>query len=144
MQVIKAVIPLARLLMIGWASVWITALPLFHTHLSGILQQPVGVAHTVFSRDLPGEFWAFNHKSRPNECDLWRLASSSPELGFVASLQEDGNRKPWKLGDLSSPLRIQPPALLDSEPIQRRPTIKRTSWSPCNHGLRAPPQPLSS
>jgi hypothetical protein len=141
---VRALIVFSRFLLVGWASVWITALPLFHTHLPSVFQQPVGVPHTVFSGDLPGEYWAFNHTTTPNESDLSVPASNSPELGFVASLEEDGKRKPWEQGDSVLVVRFAPPALLRSQPAPQPVIIDSINrWSPHIHGLRAPPEPVS-
>jgi len=140
----KALIIVSRLLLIGWASAWITALPLFHTHLPGVFQQRVGTPHTVFSQDLPGEYWAFTHKTVPSESDLSVLAPNSPELGFVASLKEDGTGKPWEEADDVVPVPIAPPALLRSHLVPRPALIDPNSWSPSRHGLRAPPKLVST
>jgi hypothetical protein len=134
----------SRLLLIGWASVWITALPLFHTHLPSIFQKPVGIPHTVFSGDLPGEYWALNHATTPDESDLSVLASNSPELAFVASLEDDGKRKPWKEGNSVLVVPFASPVLLRSNWLLRPAVIDPTiRWSPYTHGLRAPPEPVS-
>jgi hypothetical protein len=140
----RAPIVLSRLLLVGWASVWIAALPLFHTHLPSVFEQAVGVPHTVFSRDLPGEYWAFHHKATPNESDLSGLASNSPELGFVASLGEDGKRKPWKEGDSVLAVPLAFPALPLTPWVSRAAILDAHSrWLPLNHGVRAPPAPVS-
>jgi hypothetical protein len=124
--------------------VWIAALPLFHTHLPGDLDQAVGVPHTVFSRDLPGEYRAFHHKTTPNESDLSGLAPNSPELGFVASLGEDGKRKPWEAGASLLAISIASPAYPGSQWIHQTAIIDLNSrWLPYSHGFRGPPAPVS-
>jgi hypothetical protein len=142
----KAVAVLLRFLLIGWASVWIAALPLFHTHLPGIFQQPFGIPHTVFSPDLPGEYSAFSHQTVPDESRLSVLALHSPELGFVASaasVDEDGKRKPRSDRSISLvPALIAP--TLASQRIQVLPPLDpHTQWSSHSHGIRAPPAPVS-
>jgi hypothetical protein len=143
-RVRSALIVLSRFLLIGWASVWIAALPLFHTHLPSIFQQPVGVPHTVFSPDLPGEFWAFNHQTAPDESDLSVLVMNSPELDFVASLEEDGKRKSWEDGGSVLAVLLSSTACPQSRWVPP-PAIRdlHCRWSPFSHGLRAPPQPVS-
>ena len=100
-----SLVVLSRLLIIGWACVWVAALPLFHTHLPGAFEKPVGLPHTVFSSDLPGEFSAFSHRTAWDEAELSALAFHSQELGFVASASlDDGKRKP--LGQSASVLLL--------------------------------------
>jgi hypothetical protein len=109
-----------------------------------MFQQPVGVPHTVFSRDLPGEYWAFNHKTTRNEADLSVLASNSPELGFVASLEEDGKRKPREESHLVLIVPVASPTLIRSHWIQQPAVVDPNSrWLPYSRSLRAPPQPVS-
>ena len=61
MRLGNIVILLARLLVLAWAIIWFTSVPLFHTHLPSTdrLVAYGAVAHTVFSPDLPGEFFQF-------------------------------------------------------------------------------------
>jgi hypothetical protein len=142
-RVRRALIVLFRLVLIAWASVWITGLPLFHTHLPSIFQQPVGIPHTVFSRDLPGEYWAFNHKTTPDESNLSVLASNSPELGFVALSEEDGKRKSWADGDSVPAVPSVPPVLFRSQRVPHAAVVDSNNrWLPSSHGLRAPPVSL--
>ena len=142
-RVRKALVVLSRFVLIGWASVWIAALPLFHTHLPSVLQQPVGLPHTIFSPDLPGEYLAFGQKTTTDEFELSVLVSNSPELGFVASL-EDGKRKSLPQPGTILLLSLGPPILLASQRIQELPLMDPTTrWSPESHGFRAPPLPVS-
>lgn len=140
----KAFVALSRFLLIGWASLWIAALPLFHTHVPGVLQQPFGVPHTIFSPDLPGEFLAFGQKTAPDDSELSVLVSNSPELGFVASW-EDGKRKPLTQHGSLVLLAFIPPILLASHRIRQVSLMDPNSrWSPQSHGFRAPPATVSS
>jgi hypothetical protein len=135
---------LSQFILIGWATVWITALPLFHTHLPSFFQQPVGVPHTVFSPDLPGEYSVFTSKTTPDASALSVLVSHSPELGFVASWEKDTTRLPLleqsRILNVPDPLRH--PA---AQRLQTRPggDPKNAPRSPHIHGLRAPPAPVS-
>ena len=140
----KVLLTLSKFLLIVWASVWIAALPLFHTHLPSIFQQPVGLPHTVFSPDLPGEYWAFSHKTTPEEFDLSVLAFNSPELGFIASWENEDKKQP--LWEQSSVLIVPsiPPPLLSPHGIQALPGVDPTLPDSSRiHGLRAPPAPVS-
>ena len=141
MRIKRTLVVFSQLLLIGWASVWITALPLFHTHLPGVFEQPIGIPHTVFSPDLPGEYSAFGHKIAPEEFQLSVLASNSPELGFVASPAD--KKKP----------RIEPvyagsPLLLPPRPSasvrQELPLVDSNSrWLSHAHWYRGPPASIS-
>ena len=139
-----SLIVLSRFLLIGWASVWVAALPLFHTHLPAVFETPVGLPHTVFSSDLPGEFSAFSHRTAWDETELTTLALNSQELGFVASASlDDGKRKP--LGQTTSVflLRVPPPSLLTFRLFHDLPVAQtEILWLPDSHGLRAPPFPV--
>ena len=48
-----------HLLTLLWVITWVATVPLFHTHLPDVndLVARQGLAHTVFSPDLPGEFF---------------------------------------------------------------------------------------
>jgi hypothetical protein len=137
----KAFVVFSQLFLIGWASVWITALPLFHTHLPGVFEQRIGVPHTVFSPDLPGEFSAFGHQMAPDEFQLSVLASNSPELGFVAS---PGDRKKPRIQpiDAGSLFFLSPgPSVSVSQEL---PLVDSNSRrSPHAHWYRGPPASLS-
>jgi hypothetical protein len=135
---------LSKLLIIGWASVWIAALPLFHTHVPDAFEKPVGLPHTVFSSDLPGEFSAFNHRTAKDDSELSPLSFNSEELGFIASASlDDGKRKP-----------LEQTACLFFFPVTasahvafrflRPVTQSDPLWSPHSYGLRAPPAPASA
>lgn len=146
MHMKASVVVLSRLLIIGWGSVWIAALPLFHTHLPGAFEKPVGLAHTVFSSDLPGEFSAFSHRTARDEAELSALGFHSQELGFVASASlDDGKRKP--LGQTASVLlfRVTPSSLQTLQLLHDLPAAHpETLRSQDSHGLRAPPSPISA
>ena len=136
---------LFRLLVIGWACVWIAALPLFHTHLPGGLEKSLAVPHTVFSSDLPGEFSAFSHRTAQDEAELSAFAFHSQELGFVASASSD-DAKRKSPGQTASVLllRVVPSA---DPTFERLPVASATEarrlWSEDSHGLRAPPSSVS-
>lgn len=81
------VIPSARQIVLAWAIIWFTSVPLFHTHLPTTDTQTsrAGVPHTVFSPDLPGEFFHVSKTDHGPFAHLSNWASHSPELGFVLS-----------------------------------------------------------
>src|SRR5215469_8781972 len=79
----------SRLLCVVWVITWVMTVPLFHTHLPDLFEGQAfksGVAHTVFSPDLPGEF---TRCSNPNHHDqfahLAKRVLNFPELDFVLS-----------------------------------------------------------
>ena len=136
---------LARFLIIGWACVWVGALPLFHTHFPGGLEASLAVPHTVFSSDLPGEFSAFSHRTAQGETELSALALRFQELGFVASTSsDDGKRK--SPGQPASVFLLRTIASADSafEPLHVPAILEpQRLWSQDSHGLRAPPSVIS-
>jgi len=87
----------SRLWISVWLITWVTTVPLFHIHLPDISDRQAsqsGIAHTVFSPDLPGEFTRF---SNANHQDLFAHLSNwvcnSPELGFVLSERSKDREK---------------------------------------------------
>ena len=144
MRARKTVAVLSRFLLIGWASVWIAALPLFHTHLPRVFQQPVGIPHKVFSPDLPGEYLVFSHPTAPDESELSVLGSHSPELGFVASAAlEDEDGKPQSDRSVSLVPALIAPMLAFQRVHDLPPLNLHTQWPPGSLGIRAPPAPVS-
>ena len=76
----------SHLLILAWAITWVTTVPLFHTHLPDVNDGSPprqGLAHTVFSPDLPGEF---SH-THGGVLHLSTSTQNLPELGFVISIQ---------------------------------------------------------
>lgn len=141
-----SIVVLSKLVIIGWASVWVAALPLFHTHLPGPFGMSASQPHTVFSVDLPGEFSAFNHRAAPDDAELSAPAFHTQELGFVASTTiDDGKRKPLAQTAflfLAPVNALAPPIfrLLHHRPV----ADPDTPWASDSHGLRAPPAPVSA
>ena len=74
----------SRLLILTWLIAWVTTVPLFHIHLPDTTAyDPAsvqrGLAHTVFTPDLPGEFSC----PHDNVAHLSHRVLNSPELGFA-------------------------------------------------------------
>jgi len=85
-------------LIFAWLILWVTTVPLFHTHLPDTSGGPTslqgGLAHTVFSPDLPGEFSrSYNVTHQPRFFHLSNRVSNSPELGLVLLDDDDKHRK---------------------------------------------------
>ena len=80
----------AHMLTLGWVIIWVVTVPLFHAHLPDVddFAFRQGVAHTVFSSDLPGEFYWPNG----NDSQLSTKTPHSPELGFVLSTAEESKK----------------------------------------------------
>ena len=72
-----------------WVIIWVATVPLFHTHLPDLSDVAVhqGLAHTVFSPDLSGEFVCHGSGSQ-----LSTKSQNSPELGFLLSTEEDSKK----------------------------------------------------
>ena len=138
----------ARPLILAWTVIWIATVPLFHTHLPDISDRAIstgGIAHTVFSPDLPGEFFRFSPATQGPFTHLSNRALNSPELGFVFSSGDPKNRE---VGDSSAlgvlccllserPVRQQ--AVIEWPTIHHRPLISFALRDP-----RAPPAVVSS
>lgn len=79
----------SRLWISVWLITWVTNVPLFHIHLPDISDRQAsqsGIAHTVFSPDLPGEFARFSTAHHQDEfAHLSNWVFKSPELGFILS-----------------------------------------------------------
>lgn len=93
--VARTTIP-GRLAILTWVILWIATVPLFHTHLPDAYGPPsqAGLAHTVFSRDLPGEFSRLPYASHEDHfAQVSNRVSNSPELNFVLSSEDPESRK---------------------------------------------------
>ena len=136
----------ARFFILAWTIIWVTTVPLFHTHLPDVSDRAIsqtGVAHTVFSPDLPGEFFRFSPAHQDPFAHLSNRASNSPELGFVLSSGDPKDREvgpPGLIGFLCRP---------PDRPCLRKSVIE---WSVVHHrplvfaapqGPRAPPAVVS-
>jgi len=131
-----------RLLIFAWVIIWFTSVPLFHTHLPDIsdrLTSQGGVAHTIFSPDLPGEFFRFSTATHQDPfAHLSNRVSNSPELGFVFSAGEV--RQPgvpsilWSL--LDRPFLST--SVIEHHSLHRRHLVLVVSQGP-----RAPPSVIS-
>jgi hypothetical protein len=91
------------LLILAWMILWVTTVPLFHTHLpdtsDASSSREGGLAHTVFSPDLPGEYSrSYDVTHQAHFFHLSNHVPNSPELGFVLL---DENLKHRKLGQPS-------------------------------------------
>lgn len=133
----------SRLLVSVWVITWVTTVPLFHTHLPDISDGQAsqsGVAHTVFSPDLPGEFSC----PHDNLAHLSKRVSNSPELDFVLSSERSKDRdgkQPSVLSILCCLLNrpLLPTAAIESCAIPRGLLVLAGLQGP-----RAPPSVVSS
>jgi len=129
----------ARLLVLAWAIIWFTTVPLFHTHLPDTDRQASqgGVAHTIFSPDLPGEFFHFSTAHHGPFSQLSNRVSNSPELGFVFSAWQPGVPDVLSVGTPLDP------------PIVSRPVVELHTVHPitlvftASRSPRAPPSVIS-
>ena len=125
----RKITPLS-LLIVAWLIAWVTTVPLFHTHLPDIAEGPAslhgGLAHTVFSPDLPGEFsrsYGVTHQDQ--YAHLSNRVSNSPELGMVLLEEDTKHRKvghPSVLIILCCPPTspFLPPSTLESAAVPQR------------------------
>jgi hypothetical protein len=140
----------SRLLILAWVILWITAVPLFHTHLPDISDGPAslqgGLAHTVFSPDLPGEYSRFSHLTHQDHfAQVSIRVSNSPELDFVLSTTEDSKSRkmglPSALGVLCC-LSNRPLLLISA--IESGAILGRLLALGTPRDPRAPPSAVSS
>ena len=137
----------SRLWLSVWPITWLTAVPLFHIHLPDISNRQaaqIGVAHTVFSPDLPGEFSRFsNAKPEDPFPHLSHWVLNSPELDFVLSEDSKDREKgkPLALGvrGALSDQPFLPSSALESLRRQRQRLAVGTPQCP-----RAPPSIVTS
>jgi hypothetical protein len=130
------------LLMRGWLIVWLTAVPLFHLHFPDHTDRwsslQSGGAHTVFTPDLPGEFFVpFSHLDNERSANLSRRVVNSPELALLLGDQKlDGHQqKP------SARLLYAFQGVLDrlEWPILAFTPLSTSDPPPSLHASRAPP-----
>lgn len=133
----------SRSLILTWVILWVTTIPLFHTHFPDLSGDTAatqgGIAHTVFSADLPGEFSRFSPAvHRDHFSQVSNRVSNSPELDFVLSSEDSKGRKMGEPSALSMFGSLPGNSFLHSisEPlaIHRRTLVLQTSL-----GARAPP-----
>src|SRR5215831_1288682 len=136
----------SRLLVSVWVIIWVTTVPLFHTHLPDISDGQAsqgGVAHTVFSPDLPGEFSYFSTANHHDQfAHLAKRVLNSPELDFVLSecSKDRQGKQPSDLSMLCSLLNrpLLPTAAIESRAIHRGLLVFAGRQGP-----RAPPSGVS-
>ena len=90
-----------QLLTLAWVITWVATVPLFHTHLPDVNDGRAshqGLAHTVFSPDLPGEFSPVHSSG----FHLSTRSQNSPELGFVLSTAEDSKKGTYQQSNVLS------------------------------------------
>lgn len=129
-----------------WLILWVLTLPLFHIHTTAEARQ--GVAHTVFSPDLPGEYsgglpeTVRSKSTNPSHRhDSLRNGQSYPELAFTTPLPQVGkSHKPFHndvygalnlVENLGATLRCPLSYISKSD----------ASWFPDSLSPRAPPRP---
>jgi len=75
------------LLIVVWLITWITTVPLFHIHIPDNTDRWSALqsgAHTVFTRDLPGEYSRPIHDIHPwHSGHLSQRTVNAPELGIA-------------------------------------------------------------
>ena len=139
----------SRLLILSWVILWLTTVPLFHTHLPDLSDGPAsassGLAHTVFSSDLPGEFSRPAHVSEHEpSAHISNRISSSPELNFVLSSEDPPSRRLGEptivgIGNCLSPRPFAAHSASKASTSRYRPHLFAARQGP-----RAPPVVVSS
>ena len=132
-----------HVLTLVWVILWVATVPLFHTHLPDVndLTSRQGLAHTVFSPDLPGEF-SCPHR---NGFQLSLTSKNAPELGFVLSTAEDSKTKTYQAQSVLSICSWQfERPLLASSAVKSRSTHRKYYPLAGHSTPRAPPFIVSS
>ena len=135
-------------LIFAWLILWVTTVPLFHTHLPDTTDGPAslqsGLAHTVFSPDLPGEFSrSYNVTHQPRCFHLSNRVSNSPELGLALLDDDDKHRK------IGQPSVLAVLRCVPTSPLVPHSTIESAAIPPrfllfvAPHGPRPPPSVIS-
>jgi hypothetical protein len=101
-----------RRFILTWLIAWVTTVPLFHIHLPDTTAyDPVsvqrGLAHTVYTPDLPGEFSC----PHDNVAHLSHRVLNSPEFGFAFLNDQSKDRRVGK------PTVVGPPCCLPTRPL---------------------------
>ena len=140
---VRKIIP-ARLLILTWLIMWVTTAPLFHTHLPDSTEGPAslhgGLAHTVFSPDLPGEFSRSPHVTHQDQrAQVSTRASNSPELDFVLSSEDSKSRKMGQPSILTVTCCLPHRSFLSNSVLESCAIHRRLPGFAALHGPRAPP-----
>ena len=131
-----------HLLTLVWVITWVATVPLFHTHLPDVndLASRQGLAHTVFSPDLPGEFSC----AHSNGFHLSTRSQNSPELGFVLSTAEDSKKGTYQPPSVLSIYSWQFDRPLLAQSAESRSTHLKFNLLASHRTPRAPPFIISS
>ena len=133
-----------HLLTLVWVITWVATVPLFHTHLPDVsdeLAPQRGLAHTVFSPDLPGEFSCAHRDG----FHLSTRSQNSPELAFVLSSAEDPNKGNYQEPSAFSICSWQfDRPLLAQSAVESRAAQHKFDLLAGHRTPRAPPVPVSS
>lgn len=147
MRLCTPMIRSTRLLVLAWTVIWVATVPLFHTHLPDNTEKQTpqrGIAHTVFSPDLPGEFFRFSSAHQSPFAQLSKRVSNSPELGFVFSSSGDSTDREVGQSDifgLLNPIHERP--FLLASAIESYTADPRAPVFAAPHDPRAPPSVVS-
>lgn len=129
-----------RLLIAAWVIIWVTTVPLFHIHVPDTTDRwsalQSGGAHTVFTKDLPGEFF---HPYHDHAGHLSKRVVNSPELGFAIFNDKSEDQKAKQLCVLYAPA-CAPDTLLSSWPFGCSGTYRGPPQSHAVPAFRGPPR----
>lgn len=129
-----------RLVIVAWLIIWVTTLPLFHTHVPDATDRwsalQSGGAHTVFTKDLPGEF---SHPFHDRFGHLSQRAVNSPELGLAVFKGKSEDEQAKQLFTLYVP-GCAPTTLLSSWPFECSGIYRGPPQSHAFPSFRAPPR----
>jgi hypothetical protein len=135
-------------LIIAWLILWVTTVPLFHTHLPDTTDAPAsmqgGLAHTVFSPDLPGEFSrSYNVTHQQHFFHLSNRVSNSPELSLALLDDDEKYRKIGQPSVLTALCDVPTSSLVPHSTIESAAIPPRCFLFMAPHGPRPPPSAIS-
>ena len=134
-----------RLVILAWLTIWVAALPLFHIHVPDTTDRwsaiQSGGAHTVFTRDLPGEYSQPFHGQRGDESHLSGRSVNSPELG-IAIFDDPDDRKNKAVPVLATLFHVCECSLRLGRIAIAPHKNRQDQLSPAFSASRAPPQVL--
>ena len=107
-------------MILAWLITWITTVPLSHTHLPDTTDGPAspheGLARTIFSPDLPGEYSrSYNVTHQEHFFHVSNRVPNSPELGIALLDEETKHRK------------VGPPSVLILCYLPKRPPLPQVA-----------------
>jgi len=135
-------LPQLRWLIFAWLISWISAVPLFHLHIPDTTDRwsslQSGGAHTVFTPDLPGEFFHSFKGAQGVSAHLSKRIVNSPEFSLVLCDEKSEEQKGRHLSLLHSQSNAVDAHLFQHMSLE---VIEKNYCGFCSIGSSAPRAP---